>query len=1112
MKKLIQIVILFLLATQVYSQNTNCDSTTFHIQKPNIAFTDSINMFLCNDSEPLIELEIYNNDTLTSDSIFIDYYCIEDSSGFLIPPCLFMIDTITSIAGLDTLLISSEPDSLCTDCVEMMAVLSGNCICENDTITFNFSDAVYTPTVTDIFSISPCLYAGAPMYFGSTTTGAVDYLWSFGNGDTSTVDSAAYVFPTGGYYCITLEVSNECDPYQYSETFYILPDVCGCDSLYGGTVSYDIPDSTVLITSESWNYANYPSGEIFVEGDVFIKQDSVLIIDSVTVKFSPKGKIIVERGGMLLIKDAATLTKLDNCDYMWQGIEVWGLANSPLVTGMQHGRVTGTIHNTDNNTIEHAHIGILIGKRNLDYICTGFHTEFDLDFSGGLARLHNIDFKNNGVGIKGLRKDGLYRNDMLLDDCNFESTTLIDPLYNSNNTVNYPVPTYPFVHSSPKARTTAGIWLNRYDVDFVFENNTFHNIDTCMKSYDSKFTVDSSSFDKASYGIYAIHTFVSFFTTHIIKNSTFDRIHDDLTNEGKAIFIENGLNDKIYNNDFNNSTHELDSCDIAIQLDNTFDHEITENEIKYYKKGIIANNNISGYVGANEPLWEGNFFDQCYKAIETNWINNTLILKCNDHTPNIIPSEYDVNWDNSGTLGNQGANGTNPDDPAGNSFLQINIKEINSASPYMYYHHLNDTSIFNIYRPTLQSGSVFVDRVPTGADYISNFDACSDTTISIPLQTFALSNPPFSQLEEMNIIKNDLNNTLNDMLSNIDGGATQELLDAITGNMSGGKLKNKLLNHSPLSDTVIYTLIIEDALSPGNFKNVTRYNLPVSNMIVEDFYNYTQNLPQGIKSQLLQMQIENPGVVTPAGIERELGQLQTVYYHLLDKIVTALLDTLDYRKDDAIALLEYDGSAKSKIILFGTYLNDNNFVNAQRILNEIAANETALTAYFVELHQITLELYEQNKSIHDMENNDFDFVYYLANTCPPNPAVYNAKAIVKVLKGEHIPDCPIGFSTKEFQFSIGEEYFKSNKQNQILLGDNYPDPFTEQTTIPYKIPEETEGKIIVINILGEKIEEFTVKAEEFELIIKTNNWVKGVYYYTLIYDNEIIDTKKMIIQ
>ncbi len=81
-----------------------------------------------------------------------------------------------------------------------------------------------------------------------------------------------------------------------------------------------------------------------------------------------------------------------------------------------------------------------------------------------------------------------------------------------------------------------------------------------------------------------------------------------------------------------------------------------------------------------------------------------------------------------------------------------------------------------------------------------------------------------------------------------------------------------------------------------------------------------------------------------------------------------------------------------------------------------------------------------------------------------------------------------------------------------ILGDNYPDPFTEQTTIPYKLPEETKGKIIITDVLGRTVEVITIVQEENEIELKTNDWENGIYYYSLIISGKVIETKKMILQ
>ena len=134
--------------------------------------------------------------------------------------------------------------------------------------------------------------------------------------------------------------------------------------------------------------------------------------------------------------------------------------------------------------------------------------------------------------------------------------------------------------------------------------------------------------------------------------------------------------------------------------------------------------------------------------------------------------------------------------------------------------------------------------------------------------------------------------------------------------------------------------------------------------------------------------------------------------------------------------------------------------------------------------------------------------------CPPNPGVYNARGIYEIITGEHIPACPKGMGTKSMQISNSCNNIESSnwKQSEIvILGDNYPDPFTDYTFIPYELPVNTRGKIIVKDVLGKTIRVEQINSDIFELKLQTNNWALGVYYYSLEIDNEIIDTKRMII-
>lgn len=89
----------------------------------------------------------------------------------------------------------------------------------------------------------------------------------------------------------------------------------------------------------------------------------------------------------------------------------------------------------------------------------------------------------------------------------------------------------------------------------------------------------------------------------------------------------------------------------------------------------------------------------------------------------------------------------------------------------------------------------------------------------------------------------------------------------------------------------------------------------------------------------------------------------------------------------------------------------------------------------------------------------------------------------------------------------------SNK-NSIVLNQNVPNPFAEQTTITYYLPDnvkraqiqffEQSGKIIKTVDLIEK--------GKGKLNVFANDLSNGIYTYSLIIDGNTIETKKMIKQ
>jgi hypothetical protein len=76
----------------------------------------------------------------------------------------------------------------------------------------------------------------------------------------------------------------------------------------------------------------------------------------------------------------------------------------------------------------------------------------------------------------------------------------------------------------------------------------------------------------------------------------------------------------------------------------------------------------------------------------------------------------------------------------------------------------------------------------------------------------------------------------------------------------------------------------------------------------------------------------------------------------------------------------------------------------------------------------------------------------------------------------------------------------SNSLSNFNLYQNYPNPFNPSTTIEFDIPERTNVKLIVYDILGREVETLIDKELEpgnYKINFTATNLPSGVYFYTL---------------
>jgi len=96
---------------------------------------------------------------------------------------------------------------------------------------------------------------------------------------------------------------------------------------------------------------------------------------------------------------------------------------------------------------------------------------------------------------------------------------------------------------------------------------------------------------------------------------------------------------------------------------------------------------------------------------------------------------------------------------------------------------------------------------------------------------------------------------------------------------------------------------------------------------------------------------------------------------------------------------------------------------------------------------------------------------------------------------------------------IPPSHVTGNIPNDYILYQNYPNPFNPSTTIKYEIHIPGKVNIKIYDVAGKLITSLVNKfqdASTYEIEFNANNLSSGVYFYSLIVEGDMIDTKKML--
>ena len=119
---------------------------------------------------------------------------------------------------------------------------------------------------------------------------------------------------------------------------------------------------------------------------------------------------------------------------------------------------------------------------------------------------------------------------------------------------------------------------------------------------------------------------------------------------------------------------------------------------------------------------------------------------------------------------------------------------------------------------------------------------------------------------------------------------------------------------------------------------------------------------------------------------------------------------------------------------------------------------------------------------------------------------------VKATDGTDTTSCEAECQLRTALVLVGIDDKLTGLPRNYSLSQNYPNPFNPSTTINYELPKESFVKLVVYNILGERITTLVNeqnKAGRYEVKFNAKNVPSGVYLYR-IQAGEFINTKKML--
>lgn len=882
-----------------------------------------------------------------------------------------------------------------------------------------------------------------------------------------------------------------------------------------------------------------------VEEDLIISDDQRLHQDIVVksgyeltitgqVFMGSYNKIIVERGAKLIV-DGGTISNSCNED-TWFGIEVWG--NTLQCQNPYYG-YQGIVELKNGTRIVNARVGISTIK--------GAGGVPDLNYAGGIIRINDAKFINNGKSVKMYPYENFDPNNQSIILNNLSYFVNCEVIKNGENNYDY------FM----EFERIRGIKFDECDfiTNLSFQEgsssgNSMIHLDNC-----NNFVFQGCNFTNTKgamgylptwpdHGI-AINSFYSSFT---VKELCYENPLPPCSEYKSSVFQGLFYGVKVYNDNFeegivNISKTDFISCYKGIYLSGISYPEITENHFRlpftletpditsygiyldqcngfkveenifepfilnYQNRiGIIVNNSGSDY---NE-LYK-NYFEKLLVGILAQNNNRSedpfegLKLKCNEFDNSIsqfdIAVTSDVPTDPTGIAKYQGFTL----DPSGNLFSK-NFAGIygdynNEEAKILYYHH-DPTSEPKVYPEDYSLKTI--SRENTGQEY--------DPEYTCPSQLDPGGGGTEDLRSEMETSKTNEENITVILDNYVDGGNTENMASEVVMSTppEAWDVYTGLMTESPyLSDTVMKeTVQKENVLTDAMVRDVLVANpqSAKSDEVMEAVEQRSDPLPGYMVDQIEQgMQT----VSAKEQLEAEKSYWGHNYHMARNNLLRHFIsDSLFYLNYDSIVdVLQNQPDINSKYELALFFLSQGDMANMQITLNSVA-NPGAKHQEYHTYTGILADLTSTNTGFNQMTSQHLSDLENLADYGISEVAVFARNILIET--GYFDYEEPVILPVVGLKSAEIIKDVESDESADFRL---YPNPAKDYFTVEYDAPL-TAGIVYIeiSDMTGKKVQVQTLAPGRDKKMISTKNLSFGVYVVNFIIDGNITESEKLTIK